>query len=68
MREGGQTIGIFSECEGGKASPPVQLPLLPPGLHQMHQLLQNPFNINQNQIHQFLQQAQVQTSHYIEVL
>ena len=31
---------IFSESDPGKMSPPVQMPLLPPGLQQMQQLLQ----------------------------
>lgn len=30
----------FSESDPGKVSPPLQLPLLPPGLQQMQQLLQ----------------------------
>ena len=38
-------------------TPPLQLPLLPPGLQQMQQLLQNPFGaINPAQIQQLMQQ------------
>jgi len=46
-----------SESDPGKVSPPLQLPLLPPGLQQMQQLLQGPFGaINPTQIQQLLQQ------------
>merc|ERR1719295_778877 len=47
-----------SESDPGKMSPPVQLPLLPPGLQQMQQLLQQrPFGaINPGQIQQLMQQ------------
>ena len=34
---------LCSESDPGKVSPGLQLPLLPPGLQQMQQLLQNPF-------------------------
>ena len=38
-------------------TPPLALPLLPPGLQQMQQLLQNPFGaINPAQIQQLMQQ------------
>jgi len=46
-----------SESDPGKMSPPVQMPLLPPGLQQMQQLLQGPFGaINPSQIQQLMQQ------------
>eukprot|EP00090_Calanus_glacialis_P037494 TRINITY_DN645_c0_g1_i2.p1 TRINITY_DN645_c0_g1~~TRINITY_DN645_c0_g1_i2.p1 ORF type:complete len:765 (+),score=100.68 TRINITY_DN645_c0_g1_i2:200-2494(+) len=46
-----------SESDPGKVTPPLQLPLLPPGLQQMQQLLQNPFGaINPAQIQQLMQQ------------
>ena len=40
-------------------APPLQLPLLPPGLQQMHQLLQNsPFSgLNPSQLQQLVQQS-----------
>jgi len=46
-----------SESDPGKVTPPLQLSLLPPGLQQMQQLLQNPFGaINPAQIQQIMQQ------------
>ena len=51
----------ISESESGKMSPvtPLQLPLLPPGLQQMHQLLQSsPFsNLSPSQLQQLVQQG-----------
>jgi len=45
-----------SESDPGKVTPPLQLPLLPPGLQHMQQLLQSPFGaINPAQIQQIMQ-------------
>ena len=43
----------LSDSEPGKVSPPLQLPLLPPGLQQMQQLLGG---LNPAQLQQLLQQ------------
>ena len=47
-----------SDSDPGKMSPPLQLPLLPPGLQQMQQLLQSSplAGLNPAQLQQLVQQ------------